>query len=1672
MSNEKNEKKNKLPKKSYRGLRLLGKLMLGIILVFTLLVLFIRSPWGQDIIKDRLVKYVSNKTKTEVQIDRLFITFDGNIQLNGLFLEDKVGDTLIYTRKLEANLAIWNMINGESQTIDGITIDELTANIKQKDTLAGFNFAFLVDAFVSPETQPVQVDTTNTAQAPIKIKTFAFKDIIITFQDAVSGIDSRIKFNTFKGEDYIMNMETMLFSAEALQLNNANIKLIQTPVPTKPNTEESTLPTLILNALTLTNVKLDYQNKATDMSVNASVVDFYTEIPKINLQENDLNIDKFNLKDSEIIVHTKSSITEAPIKETPDENIDILKWPAISVALNNINLKNNTFGYYTDNQTTKSNIFNPNAILINNFTLQAETLSLKNKEANIAIKKIAFNEASDYQLHDLALHINVTDTQLKVDQFLVALNKNKIHGQLDLKYTELASLIKTPEQSKLNLNLHDLELHLEDLYAFQPDLKNNTYFSTLTENSINGNLAVSGYLSDIVLSKFNMYWGNSTKISARGNFKNITNPDALQFNISNFLADTKSEDLIKFIGEQDASVNLPNAISLSGSISGNLNTVKTDAKLTTSQGSISAKGDFKNGETLAFNTDITIKNYQIDALLKNPELGTFSASVKAAGSGKDLNTLNANLEAKIDSLKLNTYTIKNLNLDGAIKDGKGKLASNYKDENINLNLESIIVLDSIASEIAVDLNLIGADLQALGLTNRAIKTKLRLHADVYGNTDSYNVAAAVHDGVFVYDNKTYILGDLDAKAHTKTDTTSITVKNKIFDLNLESNTDPETFSNALKQHIFSYFYRDTLLQEPDSLVKPVNLTLKGHIAQAPILDEVFLVNLKDLDTIDIAIDFNESKRQLKANITAPHINYNAIEIDSLDVTMNTDNDSFSFDFGFNQIKAGPLELPKSKIKGQQLNNLLSMNVLAFHDDIAITNIKAEITGNRERLRFHLLPDNLILNKKIWNLPNTNEIIITKDDLEFNDFRINKNDQSISVTDKNPSVSKKHMAIDFENFKINEILAYLNPDKKLASGNLNGHFIIEEPLTSTGIIADLAISKLGLLDVNLGTLSLKGSAMGADVYTVKVDTKGGDIDMDISGQYLAKNTAANLDLDIAINAFKMKALTGFTQGAITDASGIFNGQFKIDGTVSEPSYKGFLSFNNAKFNVAALNTAFTLKDEKLSIDNASLSMADFTILDAQNNRFVVSGAVGTKSLINPTFDLKVKATNFQMMNATKEDNNLLYGKVNFDANASITGDLLIPKVNMTLKVGANTDVTYVMPSTTANIEEREGVVVFVNRENPDAILTRNEEKTATLKGFDIKAKLKVDKKAAVTIIIDEQTGDNFKVAGDADLNFSIKPNGNMNLVGAYEVSQGHYEMNLYNLVNRKFELAKGSRVTWSGNPFDANMDVSAIYKIETAASALMASTNTADSGKYRQVLPFSVFLNIDGELMAPKISFKLDMPEDEQGAVGGQVFGRVQQINQQEEELNRQVFSLLVLNRFYPNPGSDGSQGGVATIARDNLNDALSDQLNVFSDKIFGKTGFEVDFGVNSFTDYQGNTPQDRTQLDIAAQKKLLDDRLIVRVGSEIDIQGSSNTNQETPLVGNVSLEYLLTENGRYRLKGFRKNEFENVIDGQTIVTGIGLIFTKEFNKFSTLWKSMFKSEKEENPAEETKENKE
>lgn len=1632
-----------------------------------MLILFVRSPWGQSVIVHKAVNFVSDKTNTKVTIDKLFLTFKGSLQLDGLYLEDTKGDTLIYSKSLEANLPLWSMIKGNSVGVDNLNWDGLHANIKRKDTVSGYNFQFLIDAFVTENTITETKEST-TKPLQIVLENLNFKNFNIIFNDEVLGIDSHFKIGNLTANMEKVDLQKMVFNADEITLSNSTINFIQKTVTTSESKEETPLPILSAKSIKLKNVKTYYESKADKTIADIKIDEFYTEIPQIDVANNNFELHTIQLKNSEILFKTFSNSTsDATLHQHKSSEIN---WPKLALQIDEIDLENNAIHYFVDNEKIEKDKFNPNAVSLEKLTIKASDIFLKDKKAGLQLSAFNFKEKAGFRLRKLAFNAQLTDTELNVSDLKINLNKSMISGFANAEYNSLSQLISSPENTKIQLGIPSFSIFLDDFFMLQPSLNQNEYLHKLSKKELFGEVNVKGFLADLNVSKTNLNWGEFTKISLNGNIKNSTNTDKLQLNLPNFEAKTKRNDLLQIVDEKALGIHLPEDILIKSSVIGTLKNISTKTKITTSQGLATLNGNFKNKAEISYNGAIKIDNYNIGSLLMNPNFGELSVTLNSKGSGKNIQDLNATLSTTVSKFQLKNYEIKDLQIKGDFKNGNGIISSNYKDENLNLSLNATVKLDSINTKATVNLNLIGADLEALGLLQRKVKTGLELSLDFTGNSKKYTVESNIKNGVVVYDNRTFLVGSLTANAFVDKDTTAVSIKNKMIDLSLESNTDPQTFSTALQHHISSYFYRDVSIS--DTITNPVNLILKAKISQTPLLKEVLFINLKDVDTIHIDVNFKEKQRKLIANITAPHINFSDNELDSLAFSMQTDKDDFNFNLGFKKITAGPLNVPKTTITGSQKDNELSLNFLGFYQGEKMMNVNTTITRNSDKLKFTIDQENLVLNNENWKIPKTNAVIFEDHKLTFSDFKISKDKQSIEITDKIPRISKDHIAVNFENFEINEIFNYLSPEKEITTGVLNGDFILEQPFGDTGIIANLSINQLQILKTNFGKLSVDAKSLENGKYDFNASLKEGDVDLDIKGDYFVDNNDANLNLDLFINNFKMKALNTLSLNEIKETSGSFSGDFKVTGKTSDPTYNGSLLFTNAAFKVAKLNAKFNLQNETLQVDNSGLHLSNFTILDAEKNSLVLSGDIKTKSFINPTFNLDIKANNFRVLNATKEDNESLYGKVSFNVDAKLTGDLQIPKLNAKLVVGSDTDITYVLPASYTNIEEREGVVAFVNRENPNAILTQKEEQLAKVTGFDIKALLKIDKKAAVTVIIDKESGDNFKVSGDGDFIFQMTPNGRLSLTGAYEVSNGYYQLNLYNVVDRKFVLVSGSRISWAGDPFDAKLDIKTMYTLKTAASDLMASQisgeDSSTKNKYKQVLPFNVYLNIAGELLQPKISFNLDMPEDQQGAISGQVYERVQQVNQQEDELNKQVFSLLVLNRFYPDAGSDGSSGGFATLAKNNLNDAVSGQLNTFSDKILGGSGIELDFGLNSFTDYQGDTPTDRTQLDVAAQKKLFNDRLTVRVGSELDIQGSSATEEKSPLIGNVSLEYQITEDGRYRVRGFRKSEFENVIDGQTIVSGIALIFTKEFNEFHQLWDSILHSTKEKSEKEEDK----
>jgi translocation and assembly module TamB len=607
--------------------------------------------------------------------------------------------------------------------------------------------------------------------------------------------------------------------------------------------------------------------------------------------------------------------------------------------------------------------------------------------------------------------------------------------------------------------------------------------------------------------------------------------------------------------------------------------------------------------------------------------------------------------------------------------------------------------------------------------------------------------------------------------------------------------------------------------------------------------------------------------------------------------------------------------------------------------------------------------------------------------------------------------------------------------------------------------DLRVNELTILEQRWGNLELLVGKKEGGPLNFDLGLKGDNIAMETHGR-LVSETESVIDVEGEIQRLNLAIIEPLTFGQLKNLKGNLTSDFSVHGSTKDPDVNGMLTFTNAEFLATYVNTEFTIKDESIRLKGSSVTFDDFTILDRKKNAAVIDGSITTRDHGGMGLNLTVDAKNFQVLNTDEKDNELFYGKVRINTRATIRGTSILPKVVMNVSMVEGSEVTYVVPQSEKGVLDQKGIVVFIDKDAKNdpfmASINPNDTVKSTFSGMDLTANIELTETESFNIVIDPLTGDKLFVKGNSTLTLHMDPTGEIELTGRYEIVEGTYDLSFYKLVKRNFSITKGSTIVWSGDPLNADMNISALYEVETSPIELVANqVDEAELETYKQQVPFQVFLNIKGELLSPEISFRLDMPEDERNAFGGNVYAKLQDINTRESDLNKQVFALLLLKRFISdNPFENQAGGGIASSARTSVSKILSEQLNRLSSNV---KGVELSFDVKSYENYSSGKAEGNTDLELGISKTLLNDRLVVKVAGNVNLEGDRQKQSSvTDYLGDLALEYKLTEDGRFRITGFRNSNYD-MIDGDLIETGAGVIYIKDYDTLKELFKSNAKN---------------
>ena len=1628
--------------------RILGWTIVAVLGLVLLVLLLLRTAPVQQWGIQQGSKWLSAKLGAEVSIEKFRLGYGGSLKIEKLLFASPEGDTLLYSGQLETRIVWWKL--PAELVVTHLHWEDVVGRVFERAD-SSYNFSFVLDAFASTDssvaTKEVADSTVAGEQMRMRIGPVSLKRFNLKYESQPLGIFAELAFADLALQADTLDLEKQRYHLSAFHLFESKLRLRQESRPaTTPDSSQSDglLPHISIGAFELLAADWIYADELS--SYQAKLGRLSVELPRLELEGRRVKLDSLVLQNSQIALQLAAAEPETLAQAATTANKTTaapFEWPDWQVQMGALLLENNRFAMQTKGQVAVEGFdagdmdwYVAKALVSANYIPA---------EAGMKLLVQGLSEQSGISLQQLQGNLQWGKRDLSLSDWYVQLGNSKLHVDARVTFKDFEELLELRESLGLQLKLHSPSFYAVDVDAFAPELKKEADLKAILPIPLAFDLALQGNLRDLKLDTLQLDWGHGTRFATSGTINRVLEPKLASVRLPALKFKSVEHDLQLLY--PDTALIWPADIKLEGGLAASMKSVSSGLRLQLPGGEAFLMALYEAEADHAFTVDADVTGRAWGRLLRQPDIGDLGVNVHLSGNGNTLESLNAKLDGELQTIEYLGERYDMLNFSGSIYQQALTFEAAMNQQALAFDLQMKARIDTLRPMVDLNLRLLQANLKTLGIREEELMARFHLEAHYEAQGDDLEAQLKLTNGLLFTRRQRYPIDSIVASLKADSSSMVAYLQSELASGRLEANASVEPLIAAIQQQMGRFIP----VGQIDSTQR-TDIQLVGNIKMydSRLLSDLLVPDLERLDSSFVSIRFDQEKQQLDLRMEVPAVDYAGVELRDLLVAFNNTADSLQFNAGFQTLQQGDLlQIGATQLTGNmQSDTLLLSFAMANSKGAPLYKLGAQIQQQRDTTFVHLLSDSLLLQGQSWETPRTNYIRFAPAFVQANDFELRHRNELLEL--RQPA--SDGLDVHFEGFRLSNLTALLNADSVLLRGLMEGDLQFEQLFDRPALKARLNIDRLRLGEEKLGDLKLRASNPASNNYLFDLNLTGGSVVMRLDGNYKATAESPLLNLNLQLDTLQMGVLTAFGGGQISEPQGYISAGLKIGGSLAEPSYSGSMRFRQAAVRINQLNSEFTLADERIRLDNAGLYVEAFQLRDEGGNVLHLSGEVRTPSLLQPELDLQLKANNFQLINAKAENNPMFYGTASVNTDAKITGNFSRPVITMRARLNKGSKLWFVVPESQAELVERQGVVLFVDMRTLayDTLYSQTQTRR-DVTGVSLNALFEVDPQTELTVIVDERSGDKLVVAGKANLQFDLSPNGRMTLTGIYEVNRGSYDLSLYELVQRKFELVPGSTITWRGDPLDASMNLRAIYRVKTNAVDLMSEqlsgADASTLSRYRQELPFEVYTNINGELLKPQVSFSLDMPENQRGALDGNVYARVQQVNQRETEVNKQVFSLLVLNRFVPASNQNSSMLPSTSLARSSASQLLSGQLNSLSAKYV--KAVELDMNLNSFTDYESGQAAGRTVANVNLRKSLFNERLAVQVGSQVDLEGQNRQQQNaSDIIGDVTVEYLITEDGVYRIKAFRRNQFEGVIEGQLIITGASLVYNREFNDFS------------------------
>lgn len=1094
--------------------------------------------------------------------------------------------------------------------------------------------------------------------------------------------------------------------------------------------------------------------------------------------------------------------------------------------------------------------------------------------------------------------------------------------------------------------------------------------------------------------------------------------------------------------------------------------ISTDGVLKTGLGDVTTRFDMT--KTRTFSAYVRTEGFQLGTLLANKKLGHISTHIQTSGKLVNKKLTDLTVAGTVSNVDFNNYRYDNIRLNGNYHHGAFAGTCHLQDTNGDLLVNGHFNMSKRSPDFNLKAQLRNFDPHALHLTPKYKNTKIdaNLLANFRGNSiNNMNGTISLKDFKMTSPDKAFSINDITINAHEEG-------KNRI--LHLNSDFMEATVKGEFKYATLPASVAGIVAKNLPSLVKLKrpkeapnnNFEFQLTLHNATPLQEMFNIPLQLNEPATFNGYFNDHLRKMHVEGFLPSFQYGDGKYESGRIVCENPN--------------GRLHVSANIAKYFKGNSLVSFaaDATAHHDKIDTSiswgNDKAITYSGELNSTFNFIrhsdkklltkvdlhPSEVIIEDSVWNLhPSTVEI--QGKHIEVKDFLFEHDKQHIGIEgilSQNPADS---LTVDMKDVNLSYIFDIVNFHTVDFSGLATGKAYVKNVFSKMpDAYTNLHVSNFKFNHAYMGEMDVF-SKWDRDLQGIYMDAhiKEGNISTTLVNGYVSP-PRKYLDIHVTANNSNAAFIQEYCDGIFSDVEGRVRGNVRVYGQLRKVNMEGG-AMADMKMKVDVLNTVYELKNQRVELRPNIVEFAGDTIRDVNNHIGIVNGALHHDYLHDLTYDFNITAWNMLCYDHKEAGDMPFSGTIYGSGNTRIRGKAGQVNINLNFTPDDHTEFVYTAGRIN-NVDENQFITFHdktPRREQPwieedtiDSDTTENES------GPDIHMNfvMNVNPKALLKIIIDPVSGDYITATGSGTLEASWYNRGKFQMYGTYTIDHGNYKFTLQQVIHKEFNVAKGGVVHFTGDPFNAEMNLQCIY---TVTSASLNDLIPGMSFKQNNV-KVNCLMNLSGPIQKPEIKFDLDLPtvsEEENELVHSAI--------STEEQMNMQILYLLGVGRFYTYDYVNSTTNQSQTAVNSLLSSTLSGQLNQFLSRSLNLRNWN--FGANLATGDRGWSDMD---FEGVLSGSLLNNRLLINGNFGYKENSLTNINNNANFVGDFDVQWLLNRSGNISLKAYNKTNDRYFSKSTLYTQGIGIMVQREFDSWKSLFRFLYpKRKKQENTVEPAKE---